>query len=88
MPHEWWSFLPPPLSLSSFFGLGWPPQTGGRSDLIILEEERWVGILPEIGQRYLILNKLLLEEVTWVFQWLLGRNHGSEALPGLPAKLP
>lgn len=64
MPHEWWSFLPPPLSLSSFFGLGWPPQTGGRSDLIILEEERWVGILPEIGQRYLILNKLLLEEVT------------------------
>lgn len=52
------------LSPSSFLDLWWPPQTGGRSDLIILEVERWVGILPEIGQRYLMPSGLLLEEVT------------------------
>ena len=45
-----------------------------------------MGIHSEIGQRYLIPNRLFLdEEVASVFE---GRSHGPVALPGLPAKLP
>lgn len=50
------------LHSSSSWTYGAPrSQAGGRSDLIILERKRWVGIYPEIGQRCFIPNGLFLE---------------------------